>query len=177
MRHLALLRGLNVGANNRIKMPALISVFEACGCTNVTTYIQSGNVLFDAPARILPKLAALISDTLQADFEITSPVILRTAAELVAVTKHNPFLKRGAASDTLHVGFLAAAPGADAVADLDPNRSPGDAFEGSGRDLYLHLPNGVARTKLTNAWFDTKLKTVCTVRNWNTVLELSKLVG
>jgi uncharacterized protein (DUF1697 family) len=59
---------------------------------------------------------------------------------------------------------------------LDPTRSAPDAFQVLGQEIYLHLPNGMARTKLTNAYFDSKLSTTCTARNWATVLKLSAMM-
>ncbi len=174
MRTVALLRGLNLGAHNRIGMKDLITVFEGAGCSAVETFIQSGNVLFDANVALLRKLPPLVATALKNDFDITSPVVLRDAKEMAAVVKHNPFLKRGAALTTLHVGFLLEEPDAALVKALDPLRSAPDEFQVLGREVYLHLPNGVARSKLTNAWFDSKLEGVVTVRNWNTVLELTK---
>jgi uncharacterized protein (DUF1697 family) len=60
---------------------------------------------------------------------------------------------------------------------LDPARSAPDAFHVRGKEIYLHLPNGMARTKLTNAYFDSKLSTTCTARNWATVLKLSEMMA
>jgi uncharacterized protein (DUF1697 family) len=174
MRSVALLRGLNVGANNRIGMEDLSSVFEGVGCASVETYIQSGNVLFDASAALLKKVPMLVAAALEKDFAISSPVVLRDGKALAAVVKNNPFLLRGEDVATLHVGFLEAQPAAKWVAALDPQRSPPDAFEVLGREVYLHFPKGLGRTKLTNAWFDGKLQTTCTLRNWNTVLELAR---
>ncbi|MFZ5444376.1 MAG: DUF1697 domain-containing protein [Myxococcota bacterium] len=175
MKHVALLRGLNLGPHNRIKMPALVEVFERAGCRDVTTYIQSGNVLFEASAALLPKLPTLVAAQLEA-LDVRSPVVLRSAKELQATLKKNPFLARGAAVAELHVAFLGATPTKTAAASLDPQRSPPDAFELVGRDLYLHFPKGVARTKLTNAYLDAKLETLSTVRNWNTVTALAALL-
>jgi uncharacterized protein (DUF1697 family) len=76
----------------------------------------------------------------------------------------------------LHVAFLAATPGPSKIAALDPNRSPPDEFAVHGREIYLRLPNGVARTKLTNAHFDSKLGTTSTLRNWRTVVKLVDLI-
>jgi uncharacterized protein (DUF1697 family) len=174
MRSVALLRGLNLGAHNRIAMKDLISVFEGLGCKAVESYIQSGNVLFDANAALTKKLPELVAGALKKDFDITSPVVLRTGAELAAAVKNSPFLGRGAAAATLHIGFLITVPDAALVKALDPQRSPPDEFEVVGRDIHLRFPNGLGRSKLTNAWFDGKLKAVSTVRNWNTVLELTK---
>jgi uncharacterized protein (DUF1697 family) len=108
-------------------------------------------------------------------FSLRVPVITRTADELREVSEHNPFLAAGGAPSTLHVMFLADHPSPARAAALDPQRSPGDSFALRGRDLYLHLPNGAARTKLTNDYFDTKLATTSTGRNWNTVLRLLDL--
>lgn len=174
MRSVALLRGLNLGAHNRISMPDLSAVFEAVGCTAVETYIQSGNVLFDASAALMKKVPALVAAELEREFEISSPVALRDGKELAAVVKQNPFLARGDDVKTLHVGFLQAKPDAALVKALDPQRSPPDEFQVIGRELFLHFPNGLGRSKLTNAWFDSKLKALSTIRNWNTVLELTR---
>lgn len=177
MRYVALLRGLNVGAHNRIGMKDLIAVFQAAGCTGVETYIQSGNVLFEASDALVRKLAGLVAAALEKDFDLRSPVVLRDAKELAAVVKNNPFLKRGEDLSTLHVGFLAAAPKPALVKALDPARSPPDEFQVRGRELYLHFPKGLGRSKLTNAWFDAQLQGLSTMRNWNTVLELAARLG
>jgi len=76
-----------------------------------------------------------------------------------------------------HVVFLATRPAARAVKALDPDRSPPDKFVHHGREIYLKCPNGIARTKLTNAYFDSKLDTTSTMRNWKTVLKLQELLS
>ena len=76
----------------------------------------------------------------------------------------------------LHVLFLADEPTSQSIGKLDPDRSPPDAFVVRSREVYLHLPNGAASTKLTNSYFDTKLATVSTGRNWATVLKLLELM-
>lgn len=177
MRYVALLRGLNVGGHNRITMKNLITVFEGVGCKQLETFIQSGNVLFDASASLIRRVPALVAEKLQEDFEVKSPVILRDEQEFKGVLKNNPFLRRGDDVATLHVGFLADKPEPARVKLLDPKRSPPDEFEVKGREVYFHFPNGLGRSKLTNLWFDKELATLSTVRNWNTVLELSKRLG
>ncbi|MGH2489002.1 MAG: DUF1697 domain-containing protein, partial [Candidatus Limnocylindria bacterium] len=87
----------------------------------------------------------------------------------------NPYLPKEAATSVLHVAFLAAKPRPTKVATLDPNRSPPDEFAVHGREIYLRLPHGVARSKLTNAYFDSKLGTTSTLRNWRTVVKLVEL--
>jgi uncharacterized protein (DUF1697 family) len=103
-------------------------------------------------------------------------VIIRTSEQLLKTIRGNPFLKAGADEKTLHVYFLADSPNARGIAGLDPARSAPDAFHVRGQEIYLHLPNGMARTKLTNAYFDSKLSTICTARNWGTVLKLSEMM-
>ncbi len=174
--YIALLRGLNVGGNNRLAMKALSSEFEAAGASNVGTYIQSGNVVFDASASVAAVLAGAVSAALEKRHQVRTPVVLRTAKELAAAVGRNPHLP---AHDVafLHVAFLAETPTKKAVAAVDPARFAPDVFAVVGRELYLLLPNGIGRSRLTNAYFDTSFKTVSTVRNWRTVLALNELAA
>jgi len=174
--YVALLRGINVGGKNKLPMKDLAALFAAVGCADVQTYIQSGNVLFRTP-KAPATLRAAIERAVMGRFGFRVPVVLRTAGELRDVANKNPFLAAGAGIETLHVSFLAELPAASRVAVLDPNRSSPDEFAVRGRDVYLHLPHGVAKTKLTNAYFDATLGTVSTVRNWRTVLALLDRVG
>jgi uncharacterized protein (DUF1697 family) len=174
--HVALLRGINVGGKNKLPMKDLVALCREAGCTDATTFIQSGNVVLKASASAVKKLPRVLEDAIAARFGFRSPVVLRSQAELAAVIDANPFAKK-ADPNHLHVAFLADTPAPNLVATLDPNRSPGDAFALVGRDLYLHLPNGVGNTKLTNAYLDSKLKTTSTVRNWRTVQKLIELVA
>lgn len=173
---LALLRGINVGGKNKLPMKDLVDIFAAAGCTDVQTYIQSGNVIFTAAASISAKLPANLTARIAKRFGYQIPVILRSASQLGQIIQNNSFLKAGAPSDTLHLMFLADLPAPRSVASLDPQRSPGDSFLVSGQEVFLHLPNGGARSKLTNAWFDAKLATIGTTRNWRTVLKLFDLI-
>ncbi len=175
--HVALLRGINVGGKNRLSMKDLAAMFEDAGCRSVTTYIQSGNVIFQATPPLARRIPSLVQDAIADRFDFDAPVLTRTAEELVKTVRANPFLKAGADVERLHVAFLADRPAAANVKALDPDRSPPDAFAVRGREIYLHLPNGAGRTKLTNAYFDTKLETVSTLRNWRTVLKLLELAA
>lgn len=175
--HVTLLRGINVGGKNIVPMKDLVAMFIDAGCANVRSYIQSGNVIFTADPKCAKKVPEEVSKRIEKRFGIRVPVIMRSAKALHHVAANNPFLKRGADVTMLHVAFLADAPPARDIAALDPQRSPGDFFKVLGREIYLHLPNGVARTKLTNAYFDSKLHTISTVRNWRTVLKLIELAN
>ncbi|MFZ0793618.1 MAG: DUF1697 domain-containing protein [Candidatus Korobacteraceae bacterium] len=175
--YVALLRGINVGGKHIVPMQQLAEIFTRAKCGNVRTYIQSGNVVFTASPRVAKALPALLAKKLEERFGFPVPVVLRNREELAEAARNNPFLKAGLPQPTLHVYFLADIPSVDAVKTLDPQRSAPDAFHLSGREIYLHVPNGMGRTKLTSTYFDSRLKTVCTARNWNTVLKLLEMMS
>jgi uncharacterized protein (DUF1697 family) len=175
MKHVALLRGVNVGGKNKLPMKDLARIFADAGCSDVQTFIQSGNVIFTAPPAVLKNLSGTVKAAIETRFGYRIPVILRSHLQLARAIEINPFLRAGKPEKTLHLCFLADTPSEEAVKDLDPERSPGDLFHVSGQEVYLHLPKGAGNSKLTNAWLDAKLSTVSTVRNWNTVLKLHQL--
>lgn len=173
--HLALLRGINVGGKNLLSMKDLVAIFAAIGCEDVRTWIQSGNVVFSARTAIAKQVPAAVSAAIEQRFGLRVAVVTRTARELAAVARSHPLDDPGVDAKTLHVGFLAAKPALARVRALDPERSPPDRFVVLGQELYLHCPNGLARTKLTNDWFDRQLGTTSTVRTWRTVQKLCEL--
>jgi len=175
--YIALLRGVNVGGKHILPMKALAELVSACKCRDVRTYIQSGNIVFAAPHDVVRKLPDTLAKKIQERFGFGSPVILRTADELAQVCRNNPFLKRGAPERELHVYFLSETPTREAIQSLDANRSLPDAFRVIGREVYLHMPNGVGRTKLTSTYLDSRLATVGTARNWTTVNKLLELAA
>ena len=172
-QYVALLRGINVGGKNKLPMADLSAMFTAAGCDAVRTYIQSGNVLFEASTAVAEGVPGRIAGAIAERFGYRIPVVMRTGGELSAVLRGNPFLAKGADPDLLHVAFLADAPAAGRVEKLDPGRSPPDEFLVREREIYLCCPNGMARTRITNAWLDTTLATISTVRNWRTVETLA----
>ncbi len=172
---IALLRGINVGGKNKLPMKELRELVEKLGFRNVRTYIQSGNVLFDGPAAKVRKAPELVASGIRERWGYDVPVVLRTADEIGAAVRRNPFRK--ADPKYLSIMFLADEPSVARVSTLDPDRSPPDRFEVIGREIYLHAPNGAAKSKLTNQYFDSKLSTVSTARNWRTVHKLIELSG
>src|SRR5260370_1432848 len=174
---IALLRGINVGGKNKVPMKSLAAAFTEVGCGEVQTYIQSGNVVFKASDALAARVASLIAKACRERFGFPVALVTRTAAELHEVARRNPFLRAGADVATLHVAFLDTVPEPSKVESLDPNRSPPDQFAVRGREIYLCLPHGMGRTKLSNQYFDSKLGTISTVRNWRTVLKLVEWSG
>lgn len=175
--YIALLRGINVGGNNVIPMKELAALLASIGFENVRTYIQSGNIVFETDSTGEESIRRNISEVIDKRFGVQVPVVLRSAKQLGEVAANNPFLKAGEDEKSLHVAFLADLPGKPHLAALDPDRSPPDRFKVHGRDVYLHFPNGTARSRLTNDYFDRTLKTTSTIRNWRTVLTLLEMVG
>ena len=174
---IALLRGINVGGKNRLPMKELAAMFVAAGCEDVRTYIQSGNVLFRSEPAMGEDIPSLIGESILNQFGYRIPIVTRTAQELREVVSANPFVAAGADADKLHVAFLPEIPDAARVGTLDPNHSPGDEFAALGREVYLYCPNGFARTKLTNGYFDSRLSTTSTTRNWRTTLKLLEMAA
>ena len=175
--HVALPRGINVGGKNKLLMRDLAAMFVEAGCDEVRTYIQSGNVVFRAGPALARRVPDLIREAIAARFGYRIPVVTRTGRELAGILRANPFLGRGADARQLHVGFLADRPEAAAVDALDPDRSPPDEFAVVGREVYSYCPQGIARTRLTTRYFESKLSTTMTARNWKTVLKLHELAG
>ncbi len=167
----ALLRGVNVGGRTMIPMPSLKASLEDLGHEDVVTYIQSGNVVFESRVK---DPAKEIEERIAEDFGVSVTVVLRTPAELKRIVKANPFpkVKEG---KKLAVVFLRDKPAKAAVDALDPERSPPDEVVLKGREVYIHYPNGQAKTKITNDWLERTLGVRGTARNWNTVLKLVEL--
>ena len=174
-RYVALLRGVNVGGKNKLPMADLRDIFTAAGCAAVQTYIQSGNVVFEAAQDLAERVPEIVTRAIRRQFGFETAVVMRSSEELRRVVASNPFDTSGDPR-FLHVAFLEDTPGAEAVSRLDPQRSPPDAFAVRGRNVYLHYPNGVARSKLTNEYLAAQLQTASTMRNWRTVLSLLKMV-
>ncbi|MEM7354951.1 MAG: DUF1697 domain-containing protein [Acidobacteriota bacterium] len=175
--HVALLRGINVGGKNKLPMKQLVSMFEAAGCVAVRSYIQSGNVAFQAEPELAGQVPEIIRQQIAEQLGFQIPIVTRTAAEVATIVRANPFLGPDVDEKTLHVAYLADQPGAAEIAALDRDRSPSDEYRVLGREIYLHCPKGLARTKLTNAYFDSKLATTSTIRNWRTTLKLLEMTA
>jgi uncharacterized protein (DUF1697 family) len=171
----ALLRGINVGGRAKIPMRELAELFGSLGHGEVTTYIQSGNVVFRSPAGRPAGIVRGIEHAITERFGLTVTVILRTHAELASIAAANPFPDAEGQPSKLHVLFLDRQPDDSAIAGLDPNRSPGDGFHAAGREVYLRYPAGSGKTKLTLDWFERQLGVKGTARNWNTLLRLIAL--
>lgn len=174
--YVALLRGINVGGKSKLPMSDLRDMFADAGCREVRTYIQSGNVIFQADRGVIDSLPDAISAEIAARFGYRVPVVTRTVEQMDDIIRHNPFIAQGVPEDELHILFLAERPSASKIDSLDRDRSPPDTFVVRGQEVFLRLPNGAGRTKLTNDYFERKLGTASTARNWRTVTKLRALM-
>jgi uncharacterized protein (DUF1697 family) len=170
--YVALLRGINVGGNNKVPMADLRKMCSGLGYDNVETYIQSGNVVFDSAASEASVVADMEAGLLST-FGLTLSVVVRSAAELVEIVARNPFPTEGDGTK-LHVTCFAEPLAEAMVAKLDPAFSPTDTFVLDGRDMYLHIPGGMGTSKLA-VHVGQKLGKLGTTRNWNTVLKLVEM--
>jgi uncharacterized protein (DUF1697 family) len=169
--YIALLRGINVGGSRKIHMADLREIFAEAGCADVSSYIQSGNLVFSHAAD--DKLAGRLERAIEKETGFDVPVILRTDAEWERVIDANPY--PGVEPTKLHVAFLAEVPAAAAVKAFDSDRFAPEEFAVVGREVYLHLPDGIGRAKLPPAL--PLIRGVGTARNWRTVLKLAELSG
>jgi uncharacterized protein (DUF1697 family) len=173
---IALLRGVNLGGHKKIRMEALRALVESLGARDVSTYINSGNVIFRSEARGLEALRKRIESKIEQSCGFHSDVMLRTAAELREVIARNPFAgRKGIEPSKLAVSFLAAEPGAEARRNTLGIECNPEELRISGRELYIYFPNGQGRSKLTVALVEKTLGISGTIRNWNTVTKLVEL--
>jgi uncharacterized protein (DUF1697 family) len=170
----ALLRGINLGARNKVPMAELRRLLEEGGYGDVRTYIQSGNVLFTAKASDRGALARRLERTVEDAFGVASRVVLRTWEEIGRVAGSHPF---GDDSSKTQVAFLAKKPRAADVRKLEELEIAPDRFEVAGSDVYLHYPNGVQGARLSGALLERQLGVPATVRNWRTVTRLAEMCG
>lgn len=168
-----LLRAVNVGGRNAVAMKALAAALTDAGLDDVTTVLQSGNVLCRCAKRE-GSVATLARAAIEEAFGLDVHVVVRSRQELAAVVAANPFLAGGEVRDprTLHVAFLEKRPSTD-PASVDQGRFAPDAFVVAGRDAYLSYPNGSGRSKLTLASLERALGVLGTARNWRTVQRLA----
>lgn len=169
-----LLRGVNVGGHHKLPMATLRAVLEDLGGTEVRTYIQSGNAVLRAdPAGLAERVEA----ALEAAVGFSVPVMVREGAAVQALAQGHPLAGEGLADKLLYVAFLSRTPDPEAVAALDPDRSPPDRYVVRGSELFVAFPGGMARSRLTADWVDRRLGVTSTWRNLATVRALAGLVA
>ena len=186
--HVALLRGINVGGKNKVPMAELRDVVTSLGHTGVTTYIQSGNVLFTASEDDTAKLAAALEAAIAEAFGVRSPVVVLSREDLARVLDTNPHPEEPNPK-LVHVVFLNAEPPEDLLARIAAAESAAaakgsrDTVRAAGHALFVHTPDGYGNSDLAQAVFRIisapakrkKQDLAATARNWATSTKLLSL--
>lgn len=176
-KYAVFLRAVNVGGHNKVPMATLRDLASELGYSDVATYVQSGNLVVDAPTRRAADVEAAIGKALHDELKLTIDVMARTRAELAAVIKANPYAKQVKDdAKKVHVSFLAGAPTAAARNACDPEEFDPERFEFGDRCIYLWFPNGAGRSKLAAAPWTRRLGMAGTARNWRTVTTMLDLL-
>ena len=171
---IALFRGINVGGNNLLPMKELSTMLESIGCSNIRTYIQSGNVVFDKDGIESPQLSRLIGETVLNSKGFEPKVLLLSAKELEGVVESNPFPDAETDPKTLHVFFLSKQAKSAQLSAMREIKAESENFSLAARAFYLHAPDGVGRSRLA-AKAEKLLGVDTTARNWRTVSKLLEL--
>ena len=176
--YIALLRGINVSGQKKIKMADLKSLFESLDFKNVKTYIQSGNVIFDMDEMPTEHLEQAIEYRLQKTYGFDVTTIVTNPTDLQHIVHNSPYINDASVDvNRLFVCFLKTAPEPDAMDKLNNITLEEEYFHVFDNVVYIHVPHGIGRAKLNNNFIENKLKVVATTRNWKTInklIELSK---
>lgn len=173
---IALLRGINVGTKNRLKMADLHSSLSNAGLENVRTYIQSGNIAFDSK-RSCRQLEELIRGVIDDDFGYDVPVLVREQKYFQRLIANSPYCEAGSPKfdiDQLHVTLLSRKPAAKAVREV-AELEFSDEYQLVGDVVYLRLFGAYHKSKLNNNFLEKKLAVAATSRNWKTICKLVEM--
>lgn len=181
MKMVALLRGINVGGHRTLPMPELCKVVAHAGLTEVRSYIQSGNLVFDAGDRDSKEVAASIEKGILKKFGFEVDVMVRTRQELMRDAKRNPFLKSCEARPSLVLlgyskGCLKLPSKKAALEGLKARASQGEEVALVGEALWIDFVKSVGKSKLTPVFLEKEMGSPVTLRNWNTVLRLLSML-
>ncbi len=173
--YISLLRGINVSGKNKIKMTDLKRSFESHGFLNVQTYIQSGNVIFQYKHGYEKQLEDKIQHLIKSVFGFDVPVVIRTFQDFKDIISATPF---SAKEETMqYVTFLKSAPDSFPDDKINPAKNESEIVSIVDKNIYLYCPIGYGRTKLSNAFFEKKLKQTATTRNWKTIRTLCDMAA
>ena len=174
--YIALLRGINVSGHNKIKMVELKQLFINLSYNDVTTYIQSGNVIFKSSEKNISKIEQQITAQINQVFGHTINILVITKKQLETILKSNPFLKNNSIDiKVLYTILLKENYFAEGIKLIEPYLTNNEEIKIIGNCAYIHYPSGAGNSKLTINIIEKKLQTVATSRNWRTITKLVEL--
>jgi len=173
----ALFRGINVGGRAKVTMKDLKDLFDSLGFTGVSTYVQSGNVVFSTRKSDRTGMQRSIEKRVRESLGLEVTVIIRSASELRAVLTANPLAGRTDDDRLLHVTFLSDKPQKEKVRGLEDFDAARDELTVKGTEVYLYCPGGYGETKLNNSFLEKRLGVRATTRNWRTVGKLAEMTA
>jgi uncharacterized protein (DUF1697 family) len=166
---------VNIGTKNSLPMAELRAMLTKLGCTDVQTYVQSGNAVFATKLREAA-LTKAIEKALERYMDRPIATTLRTLEEMKGIVDRNPFEKVATKPAYLCVTFLSHAPAKAEVAPLDAQDWEPELFKVAGKEIYTWHPDGQGRSPLAAALAKLPLRGAVTTRNWNTVLRLVEML-
>lgn len=172
--YIALFRGINVGGKNKLPMKELVTILHELGCTEVRTYIQSGNAVFQSTVEHAGSITSMIGNAIQQRFGFQPQIVLLSPQEIEAAITANPFPAACTEGNTLHLYFLAETAAKPNLDKLTKLQSDSEAFALLNLVFYLHAPDGIGRSKLA-AGVEKALGVTVTARNWNSVCRILDL--
>ena len=176
MKHLALLRGINVSGHNMIKMEALKKALESIGFNNITTYIQSGNVFLDTDEESPAKVGFLIKQEIFKTFGHDVSIIMVSKEDLQSCIDRNQFIKEEEVDfKKLYVAFISSELPENMITQLNLNFIKPDKIQLDGKRVYIKYDTSPAKTRLDNKWIEKNMSVIATARNWNTINKLLEL--
>lgn len=174
--YISLLKGINVAGKNKIKMDALRNLYESLQCKNVTTYVQSGNVIFKGEEMGPLEWGSRISKKIQIDFGFEVPVIVMETERLQQIVRENPFVKeKNKDAAFFHVTFLGSTPLSIDIDTIALKKQMGEEIAFTEKAIYLYCPNGYGKTKLNNAFLENKMQVTASTRNWKSTNALMEI--
>lgn len=173
-----LLRAVNLGARNKVPMPALREALSEAGFTEVRTYVQSGNIVLSSGHPSPRTVSDVVRGLVRERFDVDQPVVVRTAEQIQRLVESNPYPEAASQRPKLlHVHFLVAAPAPTAVERVHADELTRDVVRIIGEDMYVDYVDAVHGSKLTPAYFERRLGVAGTARNWRTVLALAEMTA
>jgi uncharacterized protein (DUF1697 family) len=167
--YIAILRGINVSGQKKVNMAELRLLLSNLGLQDLETYIQSGNIVFKADQKV-DELAATIKERILNHFGFEVPTLILHADEMDKVIQENPFQHKDLSK--VYVTFLSFQPNDHLIESLPPSPNSNECYLVKGKAIYVYCPDGYGRTKINNMFFERKLKTTATTRNWKTCMKL-----